>query len=456
MLLIQNGTLVTEQGILCADLAVADGKIAKIAAKIEASPQDEQLDATGLLVFPGFIDGHTHLDMDNGITVTADNFATGTRAALVGGTTTLVDFATQDRGDTLSHALSTWHQKAEGQSSCHYAFHMAITDWNARTKAELEPMFAAGVSSFKLYLAYDALRVSDESVFEVLTEMKRLGGVVGVHCENGDLVNACVKREKALGHLSPAAHPVSRPPIVEAEAINRLLAIAKLADCTVHVVHLSSEEGLFEVRKARARGQRVFVETCPQYLLLNDEHYLEPDFASAQYVCSPPLRKANDQRALLGALLGGEIDTISTDHCSYTLAQKAIGKEDFSKIPNGLPGIEHRPQVIYAAYVDTGKLPVTTFCELLATNPARQFGMYPQKGVLRVGSDADLVLWNPTAQTVIHANTQHQNTDYTPYEGMPIQGTPKYVLLDGKIAAKDGQVVLENAGRYISRKPVAV
>lgn len=456
MLLIQNGALVTEQGVAYADLGVEGSKIARLCARIDPQPGDEVLDATGLLVFPGFIDGHTHFDMDNGITVTADDFATGTRAALIGGTTTVVDFATQDRGDTLAHALKAWHAKAYGRCSCNYAFHMAITDWNERTRSEIEEMFRAGISSFKLYLAYDALRVSDESVFDILTLMKRLGGVVGVHCENGDLVNAGVKREKAAGRLSPASHPASRPTVVEAEAIRRLLAIARLADCAVNIVHLSSAAGLEEVRRARADGQRVFVETCPQYLLLTDERYQEPDFAGAKYVCSPPLRAARDRAALTRAMLGGEIDTIATDHCSYTLAQKAIGKNDFSRIPNGLPGVEHRPEAFYAAFVDTGLLSAAQMCRLLAINPSRQFGMYPKKGVLCPGSDADIVLWDCAARGSIRASDQLQNTDYTPYEGMKLAGRPRHVLLNGEVAVRDGGIVLENAGRYVARNPVEV
>ncbi len=456
MLLIQNGALVTEQGVAYADLAVKDGKIAKIAARIRPEAGDDTLDASGLTVFPGFIDGHTHFDMDNGVTTTADDFATGTRAALAGGTTTIVDFATQERGSTLAEGLRAWHDKADGRCSCHYAFHMAITDWNPRTRAEIGDMFRAGVTSFKLYFAYDSLRVSDTAAFEALTLMKRLGGVVGVHCENGDLVNAGVQREKALGNLSPAAHPASRPALVEAEAIDRLLAIARMADCAVNVVHLSSREGLGVIRRARARGQRVFVETCPQYLLLTDERYREPGFAGAKYVCSPPLRAGEDRRALVEAMLSGEIDTIATDHCSYTLAQKAMGREDFSKIPNGLPGVEHRPEAIYAAFVDTGLMTAADMARMLSTNPARQFGMYPQKGAIRVGGDADLVLWDGAAGGVISAGTQLQHTDYTPYEGMRLAGRPRHVLLGGEVAVRDGRVALKNCGRYVARQPVSV
>ena len=456
MIIIQNGALVTEEGTVYADLAIHGEKIARIASRIPEGPGDEVIDAAGMTVFPGFIDGHTHFDMDNGLTVTADDFNTGTKAALVGGTTTVIDFATQERGDTLHHALESWHQKADGRSSCHYAFHMAIPDWNAHTKAELKDMFAAGVSSFKLYLAYDNLRLRDGEVYEILREMKRLGGVMGVHCENGDLVNAGVARQKAEHCFAPAGHPASRPPVVEAEAVRRLLAISQLTDCAVNIVHLSSLAGLEEVRRARACGRRVMVETCPQYLLLNDDCYRLPGFEGGRFICSPPIRSERDRQAIQEALLNGEIDTVATDHCSYTLAQKAMGETDFSRVPNGLPGVEHRPAAIYGSYVATGQMTAAAMSRLLATNPARQFGLYPEKGVLRPGSDADIVLWDGAAKQTVTAGAQLQHTDYTPFEGKVFQGKARDVLLTGKLVVKDGKIVAENRGRYAARRPVEV
>lgn len=456
MRIIKNGALVTEEGLVYADMAIDGGKIAAIASALPTHDGDEVIDASGMMVFPGFIDGHTHFDMDSGVTVTADDFATGTRAAVAGGTTMVIDFATQNRGDTLAHGLEEWHRKADGRSSCHYAFHMAITDWNEHTRQELKDMFDAGVSSFKLYLAYDNLRLSDEAVYDILREMKRLGGLVGVHCENGDLVNAGIKRQKEQGQLSPAAHPAARPPVVEAEAVRRLLAISQLTGCTVNIVHLSSAAGLDEIRRARAQGLRVQVETCPQYMLLNEDCYHLAGFDSAKFVCSPPIRSEADRRAIVNAMLSGEIDTIATDHCSYTLKQKAIGKEDFSKIPNGMPGVEHRPAVIFSHFVATGRMSAAEMSRLLATNPARQFGLYPRKGTLRVGSDADIVLWDPAATQTITAKAQLQNTDNTPYEGMTLTGRAKAVLLMGETVVEDGNVVKENCGCYTARQPVEV
>lgn len=456
MLIIKNGILVLEQGATLGDIAVDNGVIAQIAPRIEAREGDEALDASGLLVFPGFIDAHVHFEMTNALATTADGFETGTLAALAGGTTTIVHFATQDRGGTLNDALELCLSQAEGKCSCDYAFHMSITDWNERTRGELDDMFARGVSSFKLYMAYNDLRVSDRDMLSILAALKERGGLVGVHCENGDLVNAGIAKQKFLGRLSPAAHPASRPPVVEAEAINRLLSIARLADCAVNIVHLSTDEGLNAVRAARARGQRVHVETCPQYLALNDERYQGSADMSARYVCSPPLRPESDRRALCDAVVRGEIDTIATDHCSYTLAQKADGAEDFSLIPNGLPGVEHRARLMYSQFVASGLISAVDFSRLMATAPARQLGMYPQKGVLRAGSDADIVLWSQGASETITAAVQRQNTDYTPYEGIKVTGCARHVLLGGRLAYSDGKPLLTKAGRYISRKPVEV
>ena len=452
MIIIQNGQLVSHTGLTRADLAMDEGRIVSIAPHLAPGPQDTVYDAQGCYVFPGFIDGHTHLDMDSGVTVTADDFATGSRAAVCGGTTTLVDFATQDKGGTLMQALDAWHKKAEGRCSCNYAFHMAITDWNPAVKEEIPLMFQEGVSSFKAYMAYDALKVNDAQLLEMLETIGPMGGILGVHCENGLLVNTLQAQQKAMGHFGPDGHPASRPPEVEAEAVNRLCYLGKLADAPVHVVHLSSALGLEEVRAARKNGVTVYAETCPQYLVLDESRYKTPGFEGAKYVMSPPLRSPADVQALRQAVINGEIDTIATDHCSYNFkGQKELGLTDFTKIPNGGPGIEHRPMVVYSSMVDTGELAVTDFCRLLAEGPARLFGMYPQKGVLAVGSDADITIWDPTAKTTIRAARQHQNVDYTPYEGFSITGMPRYVFVGGTLAAQDGQPTEALAGRYVKR-----
>ena len=452
MTIIQHGTLVLPDGLMQGDIAFENGVITRIAPAIEAGAGDAVCEAAGCLVFPGFIDAHTHLDMDSGTTVTADDFASGSRAAACGGTTTLVDFATQERGGTLRDALDAWHRKAEGKCACNYAFHMAVTDWNEQTRAELPQMFERGVTSFKAYYAYDNLRLDDAQMYDLLSALRPFGGVLGVHCENGTLVNRLQREQLEKSVTGPAGHPASRPPVVEAEAIRRLCAVAKLADSPVHIVHLSSAEGLEEVRRARAAGQKVWAETCPQYLLLDESRYHLEGFEGAKYVMSPPLRSPADREALRAAVLGGEIDTISTDHCSYRFSdQKALGRDDFTKIPNGAPGIEHRPALIYTSFVASGLMTAAQMSRLLSENPAKLFGMWPRKGQLAQGADADMTVWDPRARWVIRAEAQHQNVDYTPYEGFEAAGRARAVYVGGQLAAKDGEPSGASAGRYVKR-----
>lgn len=452
MTIIQHGTLVLPDGLMQGDIAFENGVITRIAPAIEAGAGDAVCEAAGCLVFPGFIDAHTHLDMDSGTTVTADDFASGSRAAACGGTTTLVDFATQERGGTLRDALDAWHRKAEGKCACNYAFHMAVTDWNEQTRAELPQMFERGVTSFKAYYAYDNLRLDDAQMYDLLSALRPFGGVLGVHCENGTLVNRLQREQLEKGVTGPAGHPASRPPVVEAEAIRRLCAVAKLADSPVHIVHLSSAEGLEEVRRARAAGQKVWAETCPQYLLLDESRYHLEGFEGAKYVMSPPLRSPADREALRAAVLDGEIDTISTDHCSYRFSdQKTLGRDDFTKIPNGAPGIEHRPALIYTSFVASGLMTAAQMSRLLSENPAKLFGMWPRKGQLAQGADADIAVWDPRARWVIRAEAQHQNVDYTPYEGFEAAGRARAVYVGGQLAAKDGEPSGASAGRYVKR-----
>lgn len=450
-LIIKNGRVVTPEKTFESDIYVEDGKITAIAPGL---PTDgfEVYDASGCLLFPGFIDAHTHLDMDTGSTLTADNFLSGTRAAICGGTTTLIDFATQDRGMTLAQALEAWHKKADGKSCCDYAFHMAITDWNETTRREIADMVREGISSFKLYMAYDNLRVTDGEIYEILREVGDIHGIIGVHCENGDLVNELIAENRRAGRLSPNYHPLSRPDFVEAEAVSRYCYLAEAAGVPIHIVHLSTALGLSEVRKARNRGVRVYLETCPQYLTLDDSRYGNGEFEGAKYVCSPPLRKRADQEALWEALKSREIQTISTDHCSFNFkGQKELGRDDFSKIPNGMPGLEHRPAAVYTAGVTNGRITENDMARLCSENAARLFGLYPRKGVLAAGSDADIVVWDPAAKGVITAATQHHNCDYTPYEGMETQGIAKAVFLRGEKAVENGQPVGTVKGVYIPR-----
>ena len=447
--LITGGELISGSGSKVADILIDDGKIERIGTKL-LDATARKIDATGKLIFPGFIDAHTHFDLEVSDTVTADDFESGTKAAVAGGTTCIVDFATQYKRETLTEALATWHKKADGKCSSDYAFHMAISDWNEHTAEEIKEMFANGVTSFKLYMTYD-IRVSDGVIFDILKKMKQLGGIVGVHCENNDIINRLAGEQKLNGDYSPAAHPKSRPSCVEAEAIKRLLTIARVVDVPVIVVHLSSEEGYEEIVRARARGQKVYVETCPQYLIFDESRYQLEGFESAKYVCSPPLRSRRDKECLWKAIEDGQIDTISTDHCSFTMAQKRMGIKDFSKIPNGMPGVTHRPHLIYTYGVLEGKMTVEEMCKLLSENPAKLYGMYPRKGCIAEGSDADLVIWNPDERRTITAEGQLYKTDFNPYEGIKVRGMVERVFLRGMPVVEKEQVVKMHTGCYIRR-----
>ncbi len=455
MIIIKGGTLVTPEGLRHADLALSGDKVAGIASSIKVSSEDTVYDAAGCWVFPGFIDAHTHLQCWTGMDWTADSFETGTRAAACGGTTTIVDYATADRGVTMPDALAEWHKRADGTCTANYAFHMALAEWNEQNKADLAVMREGGVCSFKTYFAYDHLRLDDAETLEVLEALKPLGGTLCVHCENGTVVNELQRRVFEAGVTGPEGHPLSRPAECEAEAISRLLYLAHLAgDARVNVVHLSTKMGLDAIRAAKARGQKnIFVETCPQYLLLDDTRYLEQGedgFAGAKYVMSPPLRKPADRSALREALEAGEIDTIATDHCSFNLeGQKDRGKGDFRKIPNGGAGIEHRPALLATSFADT--LGPTDLCRLMSENPAKVFGMWPAKGRLDVGADADVCVWDPSVEWTISAATQHQNVDHTPYEGFTCKGRAKLTFVNGVLAAKDGHPTGEQPGRFVSR-----
>ncbi len=453
-ILIQNGTLICPEGPVRADLRVEGDKIVEIGPDLPAG-DSRVLDAAGKLVFPGFIDTHTHFEMNKGTPrETVDGWASGTLAALAGGTTTVLDFAEPERGASLASALDVWHSRADGIASCHYGFHMTIKDWNPAIQRELADMDRAGVTSYKVYFAYDNMRVSDGTALEVVRAVGDRGGVVGCHCENGDLVTAGIAAQKAAGNLGPAAHPLSRPAVVEAEAVNRWLTIGELAGCPVNIVHLSTGRGLELVRAARERGQAAYVETCPQYLLLDDGKYRLPGFESAKFVLSPPLRSPEDQAALWAGLEAGEIDTIGTDHCSFHFhGVKELGREDFSQIPNGIPGVEHRPVLLYTAGVAAGRITVCRMMMLLSEQPAKLFGMYPRKGALTVGSDADIVIFDPGVRGRITAADQCQAVDYTPYEGFETRGRVEAVLLSGEVAVEGGQVVKTGRGRFVRRGP---
>lgn len=450
--LLKGGTVVSASGLKRADVLIDGEKIARIGSRL-ATDADVVTDVTGCLLFPGLIDAHTHFALDVAGTTTADDFASGSRAALRGGTTTVIDFACPNKGESLHHGLELWHEKADGRTFCDYSFHMTIDDWSESIRAELPDMFAAGISSFKMYMTYPAMMVGDRDMYWALKELKRLGGIVGVHCENAGVIDGMIAERKAAGKLTPASHPVTRPPYLEAEAVSRLLRIAQAADCPVVIVHLTNHEALREVERARRRGQTVYVETCPQYLLLDESLYFNTDYsAAARYVCAPPLREKAEQDYLWKALRRGDIQTVSTDHCSFTLAQKDRGREDFTQIPGGLPGVETRGELVYSFGVAKRRINAQQMCRALCENPARLYGLYPRKGILRRGSDADIVVYDPRASHVIRADDCVAHVDYNPYEGFVTAGGIRQVWLRGTKAVENGAVLsAAPQGKYMVR-----
>ena len=449
--LFKNGTVVSGRGTRRADVLVEDEKILQVARGI-SDPLARTVDVTGKLLLPGFIDAHTHFDLDVCNTTTADDFDSGTRSAIRGGTTTVVDFACPNKGESLHYGLDLWHKKADGKCWCDYGFHMTIDDWNEDIEREIDDMYAAGISSFKMYMTYPAMMIGDEAMYKALKKLKEKGGICGVHCENSGVINALIAEKRAAGAMGVASHPETRPDYLEAEAVGRLLRIAQAVDIPVVIVHLTNAAALAEVHAARRRGQKVYVETCPQYLVLDDSVYYNEDYSrAARYVCAPPLRKSADCRALWAGLRRGEIQTVSTDHCSFTLEQKEAGRGDFTRIPGGLPGVEARGELVYSFGVATRKISLAAMCRVLSENPAKLYGMFPRKGVIAPGSDADIVVYDPRADHILRAEDMVSRAGYTPYEGFVTRGSIAQVWLRGRLMVEDGQVVGDRMGQYILR-----
>lgn len=449
--LFKNGTVVSGRGTRRADVLVENEKILQVGRNL-SDPLARAIDVTGKLLMPGFIDAHTHFDLDVCNTTTADDFDSGTKSAIRGGTTTIVDFACPNKGESLHHGLDLWHRKADGKCWCDYGFHMTIDDWNAEIEKEIDDMYAAGISSFKMYMTYPAMMIGDEAMYKALKKLKEKGGICGVHCENSGVINALIEEKKAAGEMGVSSHPETRPDFLEAEAVSRLLRIAQAVDIPVVIVHLTNAATLAEVTAARRRGQKVYVETCPQYLVLDDSVYYNEDFSrAARYVCAPPLRKPGDCRALWAGLRKGDIQTISTDHCAFTLAQKDAGRGDFTKIPGGLPGVEARGELVYSFGVTTRKISLATMCKVLSENPAKLYGMFPRKGVIAPGADADIVVYDPQADHILRAEDMVSRAGYTPYEGFVTHGSVSQVWLRGKLMVENGHVIGEQEGQYIVR-----
>ena len=449
--LFKNGTVVSGRGTRRADVLVGNEKILQVGRNL-SDPLARAIDVTGKLLMPGFIDAHTHFDLDVCNTTTADDFDSGTKSAIRGGTTTIVDFACPNKGESLHHGLDLWHRKADGKCWCDYGFHMTIDDWNTEIEKEIDDMYAAGISSFKMYMTYPAMMIGDEAMYKALKKLKEKGGICGVHCENSGVINALIEEKKAAGEMGVSSHPETRPDFLEAEAVSRLLRIAQAVDIPVVIVHLTNAATLAEVTAARRRGQKVYVETCPQYLVLDDSVYYNEDFSrAARYVCAPPLRKPEDCRALWAGLRKGDIQTISTDHCAFTLAQKDAGRGDFTKIPGGLPGVEARGELVYSFGVTTRKISLATMCKVLSENPAKLYGMFPRKGVIAPGADADIVVYDPQADHILRAEDMVSRAGYTPYEGFVTHGSVSQVWLRGKLMVENGHVIGEQEGQYIVR-----
>lgn len=444
--IIKNGTIVNADGRIRADVLVDGDTIAAVGSGLSVSGA-EVIDATGCYIMPGFIDTHTHFDLNTGSAITADNFDTGSRAAILGGTTCILDFATQERDGSLQEALEEWHRKAEG-SSCNYGFHMAIARWDDGVASEMEAMARQGVTSYKMYMVYDALKVDDGQIYSALKKAKEHGALIGIHCENWEVLQHRIGELKAQGITKPWAHPVSRPAEVEAEAVARYMRIAQLAEAPAYVVHLSTAEGLAEAERARARGQEVYLETCPQYLLLTDDRYKDAD--GIKFIMSPPLRKAEDNETLWQALREGSLDAIGTDHCSFTMAQKAMGADDFSKVPNGGAGVQHRGQLMYTYGVCEGRITLEQMVRYLSTGASKLFGM-ERHGEIAQGKAADIVIWDPTYQGRITDTDHAHNCDNSVYAGFAVQGRARDVILNGIHAVENGRLVHSGCGKYIAR-----
>jgi dihydropyrimidinase len=452
--LIRNGRVVTATETKTADVLIDGDKIKEVRRGIDVKAADKVIDAKGLYVIPGGIDAHTHLDMPFGGTTSADDFESGTRAAAFGGTTTIVDFAIQARGTRMRQALDTWWKKAEGRAAIDYGLHMIITDLGTSGLEDMDDMVREGVASFKLFMAYpNVLMVDDATIFKALSQTSKNGALVCMHAENGSVIDVIVARALAEGKTAPIYHALTRPPRAEAEAVHRAIAMAEIAQVPVYIVHLSSEDALNEVREARDKGVPAFAETCPQYLLLSQDDLARPNFEGAKYVFTPPLRPKEHQPKLWEGLKNDHLQVVSTDHCPFCFKdQKVLGKDDFTRIPNGGPGIENRLQLIHHYGVNQGKLSLNRFVELTSTTPARIFGMYPKKGEIAAGSDADIVLWDPNASYTISASTHHMKVDYSMFEGFAVKGNARMVMSRGEVIV-EGDTFLGRPGRgqYLKR-----
>ena len=454
--LVSGGTVVTATDTYAADLALEDGKIAAVflPGRAPPGPFDTTIDARGKFVMPGGIDAHTHLDMPFGGTTSSDDFESGTLAAAYGGTTSLVDFAIQKKGEALRTGLDAWHAKAEGKTAIDYGFHLILTDVNESTAAEMGQLVTEGVTSFKLFMAYPgALLVDDGQIFRAMQRAGEIGALVCMHAENGLPIDILVQQALAKGHTAPKYHALTRPQVAEAEGTHRAICLAEMAGAPVYIVHLSAERALQQVAEARDRGLPAYAETCPQYLFCSEHDLDRPGFEGAKFVCTPPLRPKAMQEDLWRGLRTNDLQVVSTDHCPFCMkGQKELGRNSFAQIPNGMPGIETRLYLLWDGGVRKGRISMNRFVEITSTAPAKIFGLYPHKGTIAVGADADLVVWDPDKKHVLSQKSLHMRVDYSPFEGQEVTGAPAYVLSRGKVVVEHSRYVGKKGdGRFVKR-----
>ncbi len=455
-ILIRNGRIITAEQDYSADIYIEKEKITTIGAGLKPEA-DAVIDAAGKYVIPGGVDVHTHMDMPFGGTVSSDDFGTGTRAAAFGGTTCLIDFAIQSRGTKIRAALDTWWKKGE-KAAVDYGLHMIITDLPEAHLEDMNEMVREGVTSFKLFMAYpNALMVDDATIFRAMRQTAQNGGLVCMHAENGSVIDLLVQKAIAEGKTAPIYHALTRPTTTEGEAVNRAIALAQMAGAPVYIVHLSSADALEKVAEARDRGLPAFAETCPQYLLLSIEDLRRPDFEGAKYVFTPPLREKWHQDRLWEGLRINTLQAVSTDHCPFCFKeQKEMGRDSFAKIPNGGPGVENRLQLLHHYGVNGKRISLNRWVEIVSTTPAKLFGLYPRKGTIAVGSEADIVVWNPEQELTISAQTHHMNVDYSIFEGFQVRGNAETVLSRGTVVVDKGRWLgREGQGRFVRRAAYA-
>ncbi len=463
--LIKGGTVVTATEIMEADVLIDGQRVVGLLARGDSAPEvvvDKVIDASGKYVFPGGVDVHTHMELPFGGTNASDSFESGSRAAAWGGTTTIVDFAMQTIGEPMMAGYETWMEKAANNCAIDYGFHMIVSDVNPQTLKEMDMLMGEGVTSFKLFMAYPGVLYStDGQIFMAMQKAAENGSTIMMHAENGIVIDVLREQALAKGQTDPIYHSLTRPPVTESEATHRAIAYAELSGAPLYVVHMSAKEALEEIAVARNRGSNIFAETCPQYLFLGWNNLKEPGFEGAKYVCSTPVRdwEQGHQDALWRGLATNDLQVVSTDHCPFCMndhpvlgTQKRLGEGDFTKIPNGMPGVEERMRLLYHGSVAEKRLSLNRFVEVTATTPAKMFGLYPKKGTIAIGSDADIVVFDPKVTTTMSVNVNHMDVDYSSYEGKKVEGKIDIVISKGKVLIENDQYHgAKGDGEYLRR-----